>query len=64
MAEGRAAIPVEGTTSPKGNPREVWLTPHLRGQIVLTVYAGQKPVDVVIPIRALNEAIRKLDDSV
>jgi hypothetical protein len=61
MAEGKSAIPVEGTTSPKGQPREVWLTPHLRGKVVLTVYAGQKPVDVVIPIKALRDKLDEID---
>jgi hypothetical protein len=64
MAEAENSIEVAGTTSVRGEPRRVYITRGQPGRIVLTVYAGKKPVDVVIPIRELNEAIRRLDDSV
>jgi hypothetical protein len=62
MAEGNHSIEVLHTTSVRGEPRRVYVTRGQPGRVVLTVYAGNRPIDVVIPIRELNEAIRRLDD--
>jgi hypothetical protein len=58
VGEGENYIPVTGTHSVRGDLREVWLSPHQPGRIVLTVYAGSKPIAVVIPI---DELRRRLD---
>lgn len=61
MAEGENSIEVGGTSSVKGNPRRVYLTRGQPGRVVMTVYAGAKPIDVVIPIRELRDRLTELD---
>ena len=62
MAEGSCAVEVPHTTSVKGERRPVYLTRGMVGRVVLTVYAGKKPVDVVIPIRELMKAVKRVEE--
>lgn len=61
MAEGENHIEVAGTASVKGNRRRVYLTRGQPGRVVMTVYAGTKPIDVVIPIRELRERLDEIE---
>jgi hypothetical protein len=61
VAEGKNYIEVAGTTSVKGNPRRVCLTRGQPGRVVITVYIGRKPIDVVLPIPELRERLNELE---
>ncbi|HEX4056573.1 MAG TPA: hypothetical protein VHX86_20115 [Tepidisphaeraceae bacterium] len=64
MAEGNpAALRIPNTTSVMGKPREVWVSPHLRGRVVLTIHVGDKPVSVVIPVKELHAKVDEIDQS-
>jgi hypothetical protein len=61
MAEGANYIPVPGTTSVRGDPREVWLCAGQPGRVVITVYAGKKPIEVVVPIGELRKRLEQVE---
>jgi hypothetical protein len=64
MAElSPAAVRIPNTTSVMGKPREVWISPHLRGRVVLTIHVGGKPVSVVIPVKELHAKVGEIDRS-
>jgi hypothetical protein len=61
MAEGPDYIEVTGTTSVKGEPRRVYLIGGQPERVVMTVYVGQKPIAVVLPIRELRDRLVELE---
>ena len=61
MPHGIAAIRILGTTSVMGKPREVWVSPHLRGRVVLAIHVGGKLVSVVVPVKELHAKVDEVD---
>jgi hypothetical protein len=44
----------------KGSRRVVRLTPRLPSRISITIYAGKKPVSIVVHVDQLTEAIGRM----
>jgi hypothetical protein len=61
MTEDENRVEVAGTTSIKLARRRVFLEPGQPGLVTMTVYVGQKPITVILPIRNLRDALDEVE---